>query len=210
MLIFTRRIGGRDEDFFASMRSDTGWSVARSLGPPINTELNEGAQRLSADGRLLFLTICHREDGFGGCDLYVAERLADGRWSAARNLGPGINTSPWDSQPCLAADGSDPLLYEQPARRKRDGWSSGNPRRDLRGAWTKPVNLGPAINTAGSEQSPFLHPDGATLYFSSDGHPGMGDADLFVARRGLDGEWSAPQNLGYPINTAETRTAASP
>ncbi|MBD0368680.1 MAG: OmpA family protein, partial [Flavisolibacter sp.] len=69
------------------------------------------------------------------------------------------------------------------------------------GKWSEPENLGPEINTAGDEQCPFLHADNQTLYFTSNGLPGYGDDDLFVIRKGPNGVWSKPQNLGYPINT---------
>ena len=73
------------------------------------------------------------------------------------------------------------------------------------GSWSVPVNLGPEINTTYDEQSPFIHPDDQTLYFSSNGWPGLGNKDLFVARKKNPGEkkilWEKPQNLGYPINT---------
>ena len=69
------------------------------------------------------------------------------------------------------------------------------------GTWSSPVNLGPRINTPGDENSPFLHPDGKTLYFASNGHPGLGGRDLFVCRMDENGQWGVPQNLGFPINT---------
>ncbi len=85
-------------------------------------------------------------------------------------------------------------------REERDLMISG----DLRGtgtAWSVPENLGDSVNTAGLEQSPFLHPDQRSLYFSSTGWPGMGQGDLFLTRRSGKDDWSKPVNLGYPINT---------
>jgi len=70
------------------------------------------------------------------------------------------------------------------------------------GKWSPPINLGDSINTPGNEMSPFLHPDGKTLYFSSDGHLGLGGSDLFIARRDDLGRWSKARNLGYPINSS--------
>ena len=69
------------------------------------------------------------------------------------------------------------------------------------GVWGDPKNLGGVINTTGSEEAVFIHPDNQTLYFASDGHVGMGGLDIFVSKRGTDGEWGPPENLGYPINT---------
>ncbi|HEV7231923.1 MAG TPA: OmpA family protein, partial [Bacteroidia bacterium] len=64
-----------------------------------------------------------------------------------------------------------------------------------------PVKLNDKINTPGKEQSVFIHPDNMTLYFSSDGHPGMGGLDIYMSKRQPDGDWGEPVNLGYPINT---------
>jgi len=68
--------------------------------------------------------------------------------------------------------------------------------------WSEPENLGPNINTPYDEQSPFIHPDDQTLYFSSNGWPGLGSKDLFLSRKGPDGKWQKPENLGYPINSS--------
>jgi hypothetical protein len=69
-------------------------------------------------------------------------------------------------------------------------------------AGVHPENMGPEINTAYDEQSPFIHPDDSTFYFCSNGWPGMGNKDLFVSRLGKDGKWQKPENLGYPINSS--------
>jgi outer membrane protein OmpA-like peptidoglycan-associated protein len=69
------------------------------------------------------------------------------------------------------------------------------------GSWGAPVNIGNKINTRGEEESVFIHPDGKTLYFSSNGHVGMGGLDIYVVRKNADGVWGTPVNLGYPINT---------
>ncbi|HAP01074.1 MAG TPA: hypothetical protein DCQ93_04025, partial [Bacteroidetes bacterium] len=89
----------------------------------------------------------------------------------------------------------------------RDGGFGGSDiwmtQKDSSGHWTNPVNVGKPINTYFDEQTPFIHPDGQTLYFSSYGHPGMGSADIFLSRKDANGKWSEPQNLGYPINTKD-------
>jgi hypothetical protein len=71
-----------------------------------------------------------------------------------------------------------------------------------KGIWSEPVNLGEIINTEGDEMSPFIHFDGKTLYFASDGRPGMGGFDIWMSRMKDDSTWTEPRNLGYPINTA--------
>jgi len=199
-LIFTRQIN-KNEDFYVSKKSENGsWEPAKPLSDHINTQsYNEGAQCISPDGQFLFFTGCNRPDGMGRCDIYVSQREGD-NWSKPVNLGSPINTNGWESQPSLSADGR--TLYFVSDRKGGQGsydiWKS---TLNEQGKWDAPVNLGPSINTPYDEQSPFIHPDDETLYFSSNGWTGMGNKDLFIARRDSTGNWSAPQNLGYPINT---------
>ncbi|MCS6981789.1 MAG: tetratricopeptide repeat protein, partial [Flavobacteriales bacterium] len=187
------------EDFFVSESQNGLWKRARNLGPPLNTPCNEGSQALSPDGRYMFFTACNRKDGLGRCDIYWSKRVGNG-WSEPKNLGPPVNTSHWESQPSFASDGKT-LYFVSNAPGgygKSDIYYS-----ELQpdGSWSKPVNLGPVINTPGEENSPFIHPDNKTLYFASDYHPGLGGQDFFVSRRLPDGSWSKPRNLGYPINS---------
>ncbi len=209
ILIFTRQTrrdpSGRRvpanlrEDFFISYFIDNKWTPAEEIGPPLNSELNEGAPSVTADGRLIFFTGCNRDDGHGSCDIYFAERVGD-RWGDPVNLGSPVNTSLWEAQPSVSADGK--TLYFSSNRKGGQGnmdiWYSsylGD------GRWGTPVNMGGLINTGGNEMSPFIHPDNRTLYFSSDGHTGMGGYDIFVTRRDDEGNWTTPENLGYPLNT---------
>ena len=201
-LIFTRNIAGRNEDFFMSqLREDSTWGLAKDLGPPINSSYNEGVQTVSQDGRLLMFTICNRPGGMGSCDIYYAVQTAQG-WSDPHNLGPLVNSPSWDSQPCLSPDGRELYFVSN-----RPGGLGGS---DIYvsilgadGNWGRPRNLGPSINTPADESSPFLHADGQTLYFASDGWPGVGGVDLYFSRRNADGSWGTPRDLGFPINTID-------
>lgn len=212
VLVMTRRIPDyistgpgdqraiENEDFYISYFRDGAWTLAENMGAPVNTKLNEGAQSISADGRYLFYTACDNiETGYGSCDMYYSIRIGN-QWSFPENCGTIINTADWESQPSVSADGRE--LFFSSARPGTTGsydlWMAtmGDD-----GYWTEPVNLGTTINTPYSEQCPFIHPDGKTLYFSSEGHPGMGSADLFYSTRDEAGVWSKPVNLGYPINT---------
>jgi flagellar motor protein MotB len=200
ILIFTRQ-ANRNEDFYRSTQADSIWTPSEPLSTAINTTVyNEGAQCISPDGMYMFFTGCNRPDGLGRCDIYLSKREGK-NWSEPFNIGGPINTPGWESQPSLTADGK--TLYFVSTRSGGQGgydiWKS-----DLKGdgSWTFPVNLGPGINTSYDEQSPFIHTDGHTLYFSSNGWPGMGNKDIFMSR--IDSStrnWSKPQNLGYPINT---------
>lgn len=198
-IIFTRQINN-NEDFYRSFKSDSGWTKAEYLSSNINTPYyNEGAQCISPDGQFLFFTGCNRPEGMGRCDLYVSQREGND-WSKPVNLGAPINTKGWESQPSLSSDGR--TLYFVSDRPggfgSYDIWKS---ILNENGKWGDPINLGPNINTKYDEQSPFIHPDNETLYFSSDGWTGMGDKDLFISRADSLGEWGAAINLGYPINT---------
>lgn len=197
-MIYTRRVG-RQEDFYKSQKINGAWQKGEPLGPPINTLDNEGAQSVSADGRFLVYTVCNRENDFGSCDLYFATATADG-WSPPQNIGHPINTKTWESQPALSADGRTLFFVSsrQGGLGGKDIWVT---YKKNDGKWTKPQNLGAAINTKGDDESPFFHADGQTLYFRSNGRVGMGGFDLYSAKRQFNGTWSDPINLGYPINT---------
>lgn len=196
-LVVTRRVGIQ-EDLYASEKKDGVWQDGIFL-EDVNTNLSEGAQTLSADGKTLIYTACNRKDGYGDCDLYVSYKSRD-QWSTPKNIGGAINTKAWESQPTLSSDGN--ALYFASNRAgglgNKDIWVS---YKQVNGQWGRPKNLGDNINTSGSEQAPFIHADNQTLYFMSDEHPGMGAHDLFLARKQEDGSWGKPENLGYPINT---------
>ncbi|GAB4041177.1 OmpA family protein [Spirosoma jeollabukense] len=213
-LVFTALKPEGDEDLMTATFNGETWSPPVSLSPNINTPDNEGTASLSADGRTLVFTACQGRKGFGSCDLYVSKKTGSD-WSSPENLGPTINSHFYESQPALSADGR--RLYfisDRPGGQgRRDIWQS-----DLNadGTWAEPVNLGVPVNTPANEASPFIHPNGQSLFFASDGHIGMGGYDLFVTRpnetdhvqstdRGT--VWSAPTNLGYPINTAEDQAS---
>ncbi len=187
------------EDFYVSHKVNGKWTKAVPLGPPINTKNNEGAPTVTADGHSYYFTACNRSNGYGKCDLYFS-RMVGGKWTKPVNIGPPINTKAWESQPSVSADGR--TLYfasSRPGTRgKMDIWVS---HKLPDGHWCKPINLGDSINTDLSEMSPFIHPDGRTLYFASEGWPGMGGLDLFVSYKINDTTWTTPVNLGYPINT---------
>jgi outer membrane protein OmpA-like peptidoglycan-associated protein/tetratricopeptide (TPR) repeat protein len=198
-IIYTRRLNNWNEDFFGSVKSGGKWSRATPLPGNINTAQNEGAQNLSQDASWLIFTGCNREGGFGGCDLYISYLTSEG-WSEAINLGNKINSDQWDSQPSLSPDKRD-LYFSSRRLGGRGGSDLFVSNLGANGRWSDPENLGPQINTSGDESSPFIHADNQTLYFTSNTLPGYGEEDLFLTRKGADGRWGLPQNLGYPINT---------
>jgi len=196
--------GSSQEDFYISYFKNGFWQNAVNAGYPLNTSHNEGAQTLSSNGNYMYFTACDRPGGLGSCDLFYSSN-SEGKWSEPVNLGPPVNTIYWESQPSVSADGK--ILFFSSSR---PGGLGG---KDLwytvmndRGKWSKPVNLGDVMNTAGDEMSPFIHFDGKSLYFSSDGRPGMGGFDIYMSRMKVDSSWTEPRNLGYPINTYNDET----
>ncbi len=189
------------EDFFITYKNDDGtWSPSMNAGPPLNTEDNEGAQGISADGRFLFYTACNRREDFGSCDIYYSEKIGN-TWSEPKNIGPPISTSYWESNPAPSSDGRILFFASGGRPGSRGGRDIYMCHKLANGTWSEPENMGDSINTPGNEYAPFIHPDGKTLYFSSDGWPGMGGQDIFYSRLKNDGTWSTPKNIGYPINT---------
>lgn len=204
-MIFSRVIES-NEDFFIAQKGKNGeWGTAIPMSKVINTKnYNEGAQSLSPDGMYLYFTGCNRPDSFGSCDIYVSHK--DGKtWDAPFNLGNTVNSSCWDSQPAISPDG-ETLYFASNRPGGFGGYDLWKTTLKDDGTWNKPINLGPEINTPYDENTPFMHPDGQTLYFSSDGWPGFGSKDIFVSRKGPDQKWTKPQNLGYPINTFNEET----
>lgn len=195
----TESNGDVQEDFYISYFSDGSWQKALNAGAPLNTRQNEGAQTLSSNGSYMYFTACDRPGGSGSCDIYFSA-FSEGRWSEPTNLGAPVNTHYWESQPSISADGK--TLFFSSSRPGgiggKDIWFS---RMNDKNIWTTPVNMGPVINTDGDEMSPFIHFDGKTLYFASDGRVGMGGFDIYITRMNEDSTWTEPQNLGYPINT---------
>lgn len=200
-LIFTRQLNFANEDFFGTNKNAEKWSMAKPLPGGVNTTRNEGAQNISQDGTVLVFTSCDAPEGYGSCDLYYSLLTRKG-WSDPINMGGVINSEFWESQPSIAPDKR--ALYF--AARRQDGFGGSDIYVSYlmpNGKWGPPLNMGPAINTAGDETSPFIHADNQTLYFGSNGLPGYGKMDLFVIRKDSAGHWNKPMNLGYPINTID-------
>jgi outer membrane protein OmpA-like peptidoglycan-associated protein/Tol biopolymer transport system component len=213
--LFTRRIksGGvgqrttDQEDFYISKKVNKEWQPALPV-TEINTSGNEGAPTLSADGQYLFFTSCEElysendaRPTKGSCDLFIAKKVGD-KFNGPRNLEEPVNSGAWESQPSFSSDGR--TLYFVRAIKGSDGKKQRDiyvTRIDDFSNWSVPQPLSATINTPFDELSVFVHPDDQTLYFSSDGHPGMGGQDIFISRRTPTGDWGVPVNLGYPINT---------
>lgn len=198
-LIFTRQSKG-DENFYQSTFKDGVWQPALPLDG-INTNENEGAQAISPDGTWLVFTACNRfgDGSQGSCDLYWSQNKVNG-WTKPVPFSTIINSSDWEAQPTIGADNKT-IIFAHGSGGPNSPIALWQTVRQPGGKWSKPEMLPSQINVGGRVHTPFLHPDGQTLYFSSDSLPGMGGNDIFFVRKQPDGSWGAPQNLGYPINT---------
>lgn len=203
-MIFTRRMGpgpDDDEDLVVSRKNENGnWTVPVSISKNINSKFNEGTCTISADGRTLIFTSCIGRRGYGNCDLFYSRKVGD-EWSVPVNIGPEINSSAWESQPSLSADGR--ILYFISDRRDgiggRDIYFS---RKTDDGKWSQAENMQQPINTPFDEISPFIHVNGRTLFYATNGKPGFGGFDIFKTEFN-NGKWEMPINFGSPVNDHE-------
>ena len=196
------------EDFFESLQLENGtWSPPVPLRG-VNTPMNEGAPTLSGDGKTMVFTACDTpRDGYGprrgkgSCDLFESTwDEATGQWTLGTNLG-APNSAGWESQPALSADGNL-LVFARGPKGQLEPSDLVVCHRLANGGWSSPRKLAGKVNTPYTEESPFLHPDGKTLYFSSDGHPGFGQLDVFMSKLQKDGTWGEPVNLGRGVNSS--------
>lgn len=191
------------EDIYFSIPIDSNrWTPAKPLPVPLNSDENEGSQCFSADGKYMFMVRCNQRDSYGSCDIYYCIKKGNS-WSRPINAGKVINTRGWESTPSVSADFS--TLYfssnQKPNKGGKDIFKAGIgvlPSGLLE--FFDVQNLGDTINTIYDETAPFIHPDGVTLYFSSDGHESMGGLDVFFSRQDSIANWTKPQNMGYPLN----------
>ncbi|MDD3685868.1 MAG: OmpA family protein [Bacteroidales bacterium] len=183
------------EDIYETVKTETGWTKARSVGTPLNTKMHDAVVGLSPDGQMLFIYM----DANGG-DIYVSD-LRGSKWTKPVLISGSVNSKYHESKACISFDNKT-LYYisDNPAISigGRDIFYS---TLDNSGNWTPPTNLGPVVNSPYDEVDLFLHPDGRTMYFCSKGHNTMGGLDIFKTTKNADGQWTTPINIGYPINT---------
>ena len=182
-IIFTRRdIKNGKEDIYINHRTNENeWSKSTAL-KSINTDRNEGMAKFATHSKAFYFVGCHREDAEGVCDIYKAKYENGNVKDISRPQG-NLNSDKWDSQPSVSCDGTK--MYFSSIRKGGFGGA------DIyvsylspSGIWSEPENLGRQINTPGDEEAPFIAPDGQTLYFTSNGHPGQGEGDIYISRKG--------------------------
>jgi len=175
------------------------WEEAEPIKGSLNTNGHDASLSLSPDGQSIFI-YRNIEDETRSGDIFISKRNASGKWGSAQPMPSPINSSYFESSASLSADGN--YLYFVSERKggvgNADIWVS---KRIGKNEWAEPQNMGAVVNTVEDEVSVFIHPDGKTLFFSSRGHNSMGGYDIFKTVKDEKGNWSKPENVGYPINT---------
>ncbi len=215
MLIYTykgkRSIGGLQNEkfkpdldgvyyedvFMSKQQADSTWGEPGGISEYINTNHNDASIALSPDGQELYTFYSDKKNGG---DIYICHLIGD-TWSKPEALSGNINTEYWEGSCSITADGKN--LYfasERPGGYgKKDLYVS---QKQADGSWGTAENLGPTINTKYNDDDPFIHPDGITLFFSSEGHKSIGGFDIMYSIK-KDGRWIEPTNMGYPLNTTD-------
>ncbi len=197
LLVYMNELPFYDAVYTSTYR-DNGWSSPVNITPQIQSDGDQYVTAVSHDGKKMYLT---REDAFNS-DIYTSTFEND-RWTKSLPLaGTEINTKFWESHASVSRDGK--TLYFTSNRKGGLGDMDIYVTKMLpTGVWGDPVNLGPVVNTQLNEDTPFITENDSILYFSSQGHQSMGGYDIFVTRLNAVGEWSKPENLGYPVNTTD-------
>ena len=194
--------GNYYEDIYMAQKKEDGtWDIPKNIGAPINTNTHDACVALSFDGNQMI--IYRTSDDMLTGDLYLS-RMGFNGWENPIKFGSEINTPFIETSACFSTDTS--VIYF--SSNKPGGFGGKDIYRIKKtpnGKWSMPMNLGPIVNTDKDEDSPFLHPDGTTLYFSSKGHNTMGDYDVFKTVLNPETNvFASPENLGFPINTVNS------
>jgi outer membrane protein OmpA-like peptidoglycan-associated protein len=189
---------------YSTLKPDGSFSEGEEMPEPFNLNDNEGGATVTIDNNTLYYTVCKytKDKSYYNCDIYYSENV-NGEWTPIKSVSDKINLPfSWESQPSISADGKT-LYFISDRPGGYGGYDIYRSIKNDNGEWGTPINMGPNINSTGNEKSPFIHPDGKTLYFSSDGWMGLGGYDIFYSRLNDDGTWSKPVNIGYPINSPD-------
>ncbi len=196
MLIFSN-----SEPFYEallfSVKANGSWAEPANMNEILKVDRDIYPSSLSRDGKTLFLY--NSEDYDGNIFSTV---FSDGTWSPIQKLNDNINTKFWESHAVISHDNKK-LYFTSNRKGSIGGLDIYVSTRDNTGNWGPAENLGPVINTPYNEDTPFLSEDDRTLFFSSRGHFNMGGYDIFRSTLLDNGQWSEPENIGYPLNTTD-------
>jgi len=209
LALYTRRgvrnefgvVDKKSEDFVFSEGSLENFNQGEEMSYPFNQNNNEGGATITIDNNVLYFTICSKfSSAYNNCDIYYVEKNKQGEWTDLRPLKSVNNPKSWESQPSVSADGNE-LIFASDRKGGFGGIDLYLVTKDEFGYWGVPQNMGELINSSLNEKSPFFHVDRETMYFASQQFPSLGGYDIFISKRGENGEWQKPENLGFPINT---------
>ncbi|MEP7263207.1 MAG: OmpA family protein [Bacteroidota bacterium] len=185
------------EKFMVSEKANNHFTKGEPMPVPFNKKQsnNEGSPSISIDNKYLFFT----QNNDGNFDIYMSRAIGSGWDDPEPVFKKKQDNDYWESQPCISPDGKHLYFasYRDSLNEQSDIYISDK----INDVWSSPRILEGPVNTRGNEKSPFLHPDNTTLYFSSNGLPGMGGFDIYMRKKDSLGHWMTPINLGYPINT---------
>lgn len=192
--------------FFSEWNEETStWSSARQVPGDLNTTAYDAVLSIAPNGKSMYV---YKNNASNAGDIYFSNFIdSTAKWSAAEKLGRPINTSWFESSVSITADGSRLYFISERPGGEGQGDIYVSERKGEKN-WSKPKNLGPAVNTQGDEKFVFVHPSGDYLFFASNGHQTMGSYDIFRSDL-VDGVPSRPVNLGYPINTVNEESTFS-
>ncbi|HPZ36407.1 MAG TPA: OmpA family protein [Bacteroidales bacterium] len=191
------------EKFYYSYRiADNVFDNGKEMPYPFNRNENEGGATITGNNKELIYTVCKMVTSprqYYNCDLYSSKNIK-GYWTDIVPLERVNRPDTWESMPSVTADGKE-LYFVSNRPGGVGGYDIYKSFKDENGEWSEPINVGEPINTPGDEKSPFIHTDTRTLYFSSNGHPGMGGYDIYYVKLNDNNEKPEVKNIGYPINT---------
>lgn len=191
------------EKFYFSYRiSDNVFDNGKEMPYPFNRNENEGGATITGNNKELIYTVCKMVTSprqYYNCDLYSSKNIK-GYWTDIVPLERVNRPDTWESMPSVTADGKE-LYFVSNRSGGVGGYDIYKSIKDENGEWSEPINIGKPINTSGDEKSPFIHTDTRTLYFSSNGRPGIGGYDIYYVKLNDNNEKTDVKNIGYPINT---------
>lgn len=195
-LVFTASLQFYDAIFYSKKDSNGQWGYPMNIMGQLGIDDNSATTGLSFNGTELYI---YRDDNFDG-NIYVSY-FKNGMWTRVKKLGENINTKYWESHASLSPDNQKLYFVSNRA----GGFGDLDiyvAQRLPDSTWSVPENLGGNINTRWNENTPFLTPNGKRLFFSSEGHQGMGGYDIFYSENN-GSDWNTPVNIGYPINSTD-------
>lgn len=187
-----------EEDIYQSVQENGVWSEAYRMKKPVNSKYNDAAVAVSPDDRKLFIYRGNKRNGS-----ILVSKNKKGKWKKPCSALPHINTKGQETSLFFLPDSNTVYFVSDNKKMNHGGKDIFKIQRLENGKWGKPEPLDTTINTPYDEESPYVTPDGKTLYFSSQGHNSIGGFDVFRSVKDSAGHWSAPENLGYPVNTPD-------